>query len=65
MLAETDMRDWLDPRTSGESIDLREALERGDVVVFRLGADRRPLATGMLAAAIVQDEVAIRAERQR
>jgi hypothetical protein len=35
------------------------------VVVFRLDADRRPLATGMLAAAIVQDEVAIRAERQR
>ncbi|MBV9512809.1 MAG: TraM recognition domain-containing protein [Mycobacteriaceae bacterium] len=34
------------------------------MVLFRLDADRRPLATGMLAAAIVQDLVAISAGRQ-
>jgi conjugal transfer pilus assembly protein TraD len=64
ILAETDMARWLDPRSYGEAIDLRAALDRGDVVMFRLDADRRPLATGMLAAAIVQDLVAISAGRQ-
>ncbi len=64
ILAETDMCSWLDPRTHGEAIDLRGALDRGDVVMFRLDADRRSLATGMLAAAIVQDLVAISAGRQ-
>lgn len=58
------MSPWLDPRTHGEAIDLRAALDQGDVVMFRLDADRRPLATGMLAAAIVQDLVAISAGRQ-
>ena len=64
MLAGTDIRPWIDPRTHGESIDLRTSLARGDVVMFRLDADRRPLTTGMLAAAIVQDLVAISAGRQ-
>ena len=64
ILAESDVRDWLDPRTRGEKIDLRRSLEDGDVVVFRLDADRRPLATGMLAPAVIQDLVAISADRQ-
>ena len=54
ILAEGDVRAWINPLTHGESIDLRAALDRGDVAMFRLDADRRPLATGMLAAAIVQ-----------
>src|SRR5262249_22699915 len=45
-------------------IDLRESLARGDVVLYRLEADRRPLAAAMLGAAIVQDLVAICDERQ-
>jgi hypothetical protein len=45
-------------------LDLRESLDRGDVVLFRLEADRRPLAAEMLGAAIVQDLVAISQERQ-
>lgn len=53
ILAESDIGPWIDPRIDGESIDLRAALAQGDVVIFRLDADRRPLATGMLAAAIV------------
>lgn len=64
ILAEGDVRAWINPLTHGESIDLRAALDRGDVAMFRLDADRRPLATGMLAAAIVQDLVAISASRQ-
>ena len=64
ILAESDVRDWLDPSTAAEKIDLRRSLEKGDIVVFRLDADRRPLATGMLAPAIIQDLVAISADRQ-
>src|SRR5207302_3029640 len=60
-----DVGPWLEPDTEGERIDLRDALERGDVILFRLDADRLPLATEMLAAAIVQDLVAISAARQR
>jgi hypothetical protein len=65
ILAESDVGHLLDPATAGEHIDLCESLERGDVVVFRLEADRRPLAAEMLGAAIVQDLVAISQERQR
>ncbi|MFI5040120.1 MAG: type IV secretory system conjugative DNA transfer family protein, partial [Solirubrobacterales bacterium] len=64
ILAESDVRDWLDPRTAGEKIDLRASLENGDIVLFRLDSDRRPLATGMLASAVIQDLVAISADRQ-
>ena len=64
ILAESDVRDWLDPRTAGDKIDLRRSLEGGDIVVFRLDSDRRPLATGMLASAVIQDLVAISADRQ-
>lgn len=64
VLAESDVGDWLDPRTGGQRIDVRCSLEDGDVVLFRLDADRRPLATGMLAPAVIQDLVAISADRQ-
>jgi hypothetical protein len=64
ILAESDVGHLLDPATGGVQIDLRESLDRGDVVLFRLEADRRPLAAEMLGAAIVQDLVAISNERQ-
>lgn len=64
ILAESDVGHLLDPATGGVEIDLRESLERGDVVLFRLEADRRPLAAQMLGAAIIQDLVAITDERQ-
>ncbi len=64
ILAESDIGHLLDPASPGQRIDLFESLERGDVVVFRLEADRRPLAAEMLGAAIVQDLVAINQERQ-
>ena len=44
ILAESDVGHLLDPATGGVQIDLRESLDRGDVVLFRLEADRRPLA---------------------
>jgi type IV secretory pathway TraG/TraD family ATPase VirD4 len=64
ILAESDVGHLLEPATGGEQLDLRESLDRGDVVLFRLEADRRPLAAEMLGAAIVQDLVAISQERQ-
>ena len=64
ILAESDVGHLLNPATGGVQIDLRESLDRGDVVLFRLEADRRPLAAEMLGAAIVQDLVAIGQERQ-
>jgi type IV secretory pathway TraG/TraD family ATPase VirD4 len=64
ILAESDVGHLLEPATGGEQLDLRESLDRGDVVLFRLEADRRPLAAEMLGAAIVQDLVAISQDRQ-
>lgn len=64
ILAESDVGHLLDPASGGEQIDLSESLDRGDVVIFRLEADRRPLAAEMLGAAIIQDLVAICDERQ-
>ena len=65
ILAESDVGHLLNPATGGVQIDLRDSLDRGDVVLFRLEADRRPLAAEMLGAAIVQDLVAISQERQQ
>jgi hypothetical protein len=64
ILAESDIGHLLDPAAGEDVIDLRESLDRGDVVLFRLEADRRPLAAAMLGSAIVQDLVAICDERQ-
>jgi hypothetical protein len=62
--AESDVGPALDPATGGVQIDLRDTLDRGDVVLFRLEADRRPLVAAMVGAAIIQDLVAIDDERQ-
>jgi type IV secretory pathway TraG/TraD family ATPase VirD4 len=56
ILAESDVAPWLEP--SGEAtrgFDLFEAVRMRAVVYFDLDADRRPLLTQMLGAAIVQD----------
>jgi hypothetical protein len=63
-VAESDAGRWLDPDTPAERIDLRAALDRGDVVLFRLDADRLPLLAPMVAAAVVQDLAAISSDRQ-
>ncbi len=62
--AESDAGPALDPATGGVQIDLRGSLDRADVVLFRLEADRRPLVAPMVGAAIIQDLVAIDDERQ-
>ena len=62
--AESDAGPALDPATGGVQIDLRDSLDRADVVLFRLEADRRPLVAPMVGAAIIQDLVAIDDERQ-
>jgi type IV secretory pathway TraG/TraD family ATPase VirD4 len=55
ILAESDVGPWLDPRTEASSFSLLEEVLAGSVVYFALEADRRPLLSQMLGAAIVQD----------
>jgi type IV secretory pathway TraG/TraD family ATPase VirD4 len=56
ILAESDVGCWLDPEHDGvHAFDLLGVAQRQDVAYFRLDADRRPLLTEMLGAAIVQD----------
>jgi len=56
ILAESDVAAWLEPTGSGvRGFDLFEAVQMRAIVYFDLEADRRPLLTQMLAAAIVQD----------
>jgi type IV secretory pathway TraG/TraD family ATPase VirD4 len=55
ILAESDVGVWLEPAPGVPRLDLLEAIERRAVVYFGLDADRRPLLTQMLGAAIVQD----------
>jgi type IV secretory pathway TraG/TraD family ATPase VirD4 len=63
ILAESDIGEWLDPRppaviagrADARRLDLLEAARERAVVYFDLQADRRPLLTQMLGAAIVQD----------
>ena len=64
ILAESDVGPALDPTSDGVQVDLRESLDAGDVVLFRLAADRRPLAAAMVGASIIQDLVALSDERQ-
>lgn len=56
ILAESDVAPWLEPGgMSGPCFDLLDAVRARAVVYFDLEADRRPLLTQMLGAAIVQD----------
>jgi conjugal transfer pilus assembly protein TraD len=64
ILAESDLGPRLEPHPGHSNLDLRHALQRRDVVLFSLEADRRPLAAQMLAAAIISDLLTIAADRQ-
>jgi conjugal transfer pilus assembly protein TraD len=64
ILAESDLGRWLEPQPGNHNLDLRAAINQRDVVLFSLEADRRPLAAGMLAAAIISDLLTIAADRQ-
>jgi hypothetical protein len=55
ILAESDVGQWLEPHPDARQFDLLEAVQGRAVVYFNLEADRRPLLTQMLGAAIVQD----------
>lgn len=56
ILVESDVAPWLEPSGAGiRGFDLFEAVRMRAVVYFDLDADRRPLLTQMLGAAIVQD----------
>lgn len=63
-LDESDIGRWLDPEHAERAFDLREAMNRGDVVLFRLDADSQPEPTRMFGAALVQDLVSIAGARQ-
>jgi hypothetical protein len=63
-LAESELGPWLDPERSGTRIDLHEAWTAQSVIYLRLDADRYPLASEMLGAAIVSDLVALTGELQ-
>jgi conjugal transfer pilus assembly protein TraD len=64
VLAESDVRQWLDPNGYETTLNLQLAVRKREVVYFRLDADRRPLVTAMLAAAIVSDLITLVAEMQ-
>ncbi|HEV2944995.1 MAG TPA: hypothetical protein VGX26_07780 [Solirubrobacteraceae bacterium] len=65
IMAESEIGPWLDPQTpDAEQIDLLAAAKAHGVVYFNLEADRRPLLSGMLASAIVQDLQVMVAELQ-
>lgn len=64
ILAESDLREWLDPTGDEHRLDIAQAVQDRAVVYFRLDADRRPLLAGMLAAAIVSDLVTLVARLQ-
>lgn len=63
-LAESELGRWLDPQAGAQAIDLASAWASSAVVYFRLDADRYPLASEMLGAAIVSDLVALTGELQ-
>jgi len=64
VLAESRFGPLLCPGEDREEIELRSALEEGAIVYFRLDADRFPLASQMLGAAIVSDLVSLTGELQ-
>ena len=55
ILVESDVGRWLEPDDRGRCFDLLGAVRTRSVVYFELQADRRPLLSKMLGAAIVQD----------
>ncbi len=64
ILAESDVRRWLEPSEQTQALDLRAALAERAVVYMCLDADRRMLLSQVLAGAVVSDLVTLVAERQ-
>lgn len=65
VLAEGELGRRLDPaRGEGGQIDLARALDRGEVVYFSVDADRYPLVSRLLTAALVMDLASLAAARQ-
>jgi hypothetical protein len=64
ILAESDARQWLEPKTLEGTLNLHNAIKRRDVVYLRLDSDRRPLFAAMLASAIVTDLITLAARMQ-
>ena len=64
ILSESEFGRWLEPAAGVPMIDLHAAVAAGEVVYFRLEADRLPLLSRMLAAAIVSDLVTVAAACQ-
>jgi conjugal transfer pilus assembly protein TraD len=64
ILAESELGRWLHPTDGVPALDLLEAVRAGAVSYFCLEADRLPLLSRMLAAAIVGDLVTIAASGQ-
>jgi TraM recognition site of TraD and TraG len=59
VLAESELGRWLEPRAGAPQIELSDAVRRQVLVYLQLDADRFPLASQMLGAAIVVDLVAL------
>lgn len=64
VLAESRLGRWLDSGGEGEEIDLARVWSERAIAYFRLDADRYPLASQMLGAAIVSDLVSLTGELQ-
>lgn len=71
ILAESEASKWLHPVelpygvAGPHVIDLQDSIRYQDVVYFRLEADRMPLLSQMIAAAVITDLVTISAQLQR
>jgi conjugal transfer pilus assembly protein TraD len=64
ILAESELAPWLHPSEGVPALDLLEAVRGGAVAYFALEADRLPLLSRMLAAAIVGDLLTVAASCQ-
>jgi hypothetical protein len=64
ILAESELSPWLHPSDGVPALDLLAAVRGGAITYFGLEADRLPLLSRMLAAAIVGDLLAIAASCQ-
>lgn len=65
ILAESEVRRWLEPLPNEQILDIQLAVKERAVVYFRLDSDRRMLLSEMIAAAIVTDLITLVGRLQR
>jgi conjugal transfer pilus assembly protein TraD len=65
ILAESEVRRWLEPIPNEQILDIQLAVKERTVVYFRLDSDRRMLLSEMIAAAIVTDLITLVGRLQR